>query len=79
VTAGHSQTLVLDDNNHGQILVRAVLELAGLHIDTTGSAEDVLNRLSAVATDVMDLPGVRTPGPASPRPASISLDHALNV
>jgi hypothetical protein len=77
VTAGHSQILAFDDN--GQMLVRAVLELAGLRIDTSGSAEDVLNRLSAVATDVMDLPGVRTRGPASRRPASINLGHALNV
>jgi CheY-like chemotaxis protein len=79
VTAGHSQILAFDDNGAGQMLVRAVLELAGLRIDTSGSAEDVLNRLSAAATDVMDLPGVRTRGPASRRPASINLDHALNV
>jgi CheY-like chemotaxis protein len=53
--------LVVDDNDAGRLLVRAVLELEGFLVDTAGSGDDVLNQLKARAPDLI-LMDVQLPG-----------------
>lgn len=52
MSAGHSVILVVDDNEAGQMLVRAALQLVGLRVGAAGSPDEVLNRLSAQATEM---------------------------
>lgn len=53
--------LVVDDNEAGQFLVRAVLEAAGFLVDTAGSSSEVLARLAASPPDMI-LMDVQLPG-----------------
>ncbi|HZK73111.1 MAG TPA: response regulator [Clostridia bacterium] len=53
--------LVVDDNDAGLLLVRAVLELDGFRVDSAGSSEEVLERLNARVPDLI-LMDVQLPG-----------------
>ena len=56
-----SLILVVDDNDAGLLLVRAVLELDGFRVDSAGSSEEVLERLNARVPDLI-LMDVQLPG-----------------
>lgn len=53
--------LVVDDNYAGQLLVRTVLELDGFQVDSAGSAKEVMERVRALAPDLI-LMDVQLPG-----------------
>jgi CheY-like chemotaxis protein len=53
--------LVVDDNEAGLLLVCTVLELDGYRVDSASSSEEVLERLSAHAPDLI-LMDVQMPG-----------------
>ena len=53
--------LVVDDNDAGLLLVCSVLELDGFRVDSAGSAEEVLERLSDQMPDLI-LMDVQLPG-----------------
>jgi CheY-like chemotaxis protein len=53
--------LVVDDNEAGNLLACAVLEREGFQVDTAGSAEEVLERLSVRRPDLI-LMDVQLPG-----------------
>lgn len=53
--------LVVDDNEGGLLLASAVLQREGFRVDSAGSAEEVLERLSARAPDLI-LMDVQLPG-----------------
>jgi CheY-like chemotaxis protein len=53
--------LVVDDNDAGLVLVRAVLELEGFRVDTAASGEELLVRLNARRPDLI-LMDVQLPG-----------------
>jgi len=53
--------LVVDDNDAGLLLVRAVLELDGFRVDSAGSSEEVLECLNARVPDLI-LMDVQLPG-----------------
>jgi CheY-like chemotaxis protein len=53
--------LVVDDNDAGQMLVSAVLELDGFRVESAGSSVEVLERLTAHAPDLI-LMDVQLPG-----------------
>jgi CheY-like chemotaxis protein len=53
--------LVVDDNDAGLLLVCSVLELDGFRVDSAGSAEEVLERLSDHTPDLI-LMDVQLPG-----------------
>lgn len=56
-----SLILVVDDNDAGLLLVRAVLELDGFRVESAGSSEEVLERLNARVPDLI-LMDVQLPG-----------------
>ena len=56
-----SLILVVDDNDAGLLLVRAVLELDGFRVDSAGSSEEVLERFNARVPDLI-LMDVQLPG-----------------
>jgi CheY-like chemotaxis protein len=58
---GSSLILVVDDNDGGLLLARAVLEREGFRVDSAGSAEEVLERLNARLPDLI-LMDVQLPG-----------------
>ena len=43
---GRSLVLLVDDNDAGHLLVRALLQSAGLKVDSSGSAVEALKRMS---------------------------------
>jgi two-component system, cell cycle response regulator DivK len=53
--------LVVDDNDAGQLLARSILEIEGFRVDTAGSSQDVLERLTAHKPDLI-LMDVQLPG-----------------
>jgi len=53
--------LVVDDNEGGLLLASAVLQREGFRVDSAGSAEEVLERLSVRAPDLI-LMDVQLPG-----------------
>jgi CheY-like chemotaxis protein len=53
--------LVVDDNEGGLLLASAVLQREGFRVDSAGSSEEVLERLSARAPDLI-LMDVQLPG-----------------
>jgi CheY-like chemotaxis protein len=53
--------LVVDDNDAGQLLVRAVLEREGFRVDSASSSEGVLERLNVRKPDLI-LMDVQLPG-----------------
>jgi len=53
--------LVVDDNEGGLLLASAVLQREGFRVDSAGSAEEVLERLSMRAPDLI-LMDVQLPG-----------------
>jgi CheY-like chemotaxis protein len=53
--------LVVDDNDAGLVLARAVLEAEGFRIDTAGSSVEVLERLGTRTPDLI-LMDVQLPG-----------------
>jgi CheY-like chemotaxis protein len=53
--------LVVDDNDAGQLLARSVLEIEGFRVDTAGSSQEVLERLTAHKPDLI-LMDVQLPG-----------------
>jgi CheY-like chemotaxis protein len=53
--------LVVDDNDAGQLLACSVLQLEGFQVDSAGSADQVLERLSAHRPDLI-LMDVQLPG-----------------
>jgi CheY-like chemotaxis protein len=58
---GSPLILVVDDNEAGQFLARAVLEASGFLVDTAGSSPEVLERLAARPPDMI-LMDVQLPG-----------------
>ena len=56
-----SLILVVDDNDAGQLLARAVLELDGFQVDSAGSSEEVMESLNARTPDLI-LMDVQLPG-----------------
>jgi CheY-like chemotaxis protein len=56
-----SLILVVDDNDAGQLLARAVLELDGFQVDSAGSSEEVMESLKARMPDLI-LMDVQLPG-----------------
>jgi CheY-like chemotaxis protein len=56
-----SLVLVVDDNDAGLLLVRAVLELDGFRVDSAGSSDMVLERLKVRTPDLI-LMDVQLPG-----------------
>lgn len=56
-----SLILVVDDNDAGQLLTRAVLELDGFQVDSAGSSEEVMESLKARTPDLI-LMDVQLPG-----------------
>jgi CheY-like chemotaxis protein len=56
-----SRILVVDDNDAGQLLVCSVLQLERFQVDSAGSADQVLERLSAHIPDLI-LMDVQLPG-----------------
>jgi len=62
VSSGASHLiLVVDDNDAGLVLARAVLEAQGFRIDTAGSSIEVLERLGTRTPDLI-LMDVQLPG-----------------
>ena len=49
--------LVVDDNEAGLLLVRSVLEIDGFRVDSAGSSEEVLDRLTAHTPDLILMDG----------------------
>lgn len=56
-----SRILVVDDNDAGQLLACAVLQLEGFQVDSAGSSEQVLEQLNAYTPDLI-LMDVQLPG-----------------
>ncbi len=56
-----SLILVVDDNDAGQLLARAVLELDGFQVDSARSSEEVMGSLNARTPDLI-LMDVQLPG-----------------
>ncbi len=58
---GSGLILVVDDNEGGLLLATAVLQREGFRVDSAGSSEEVLERLSVRAPDLI-LMDVQLPG-----------------
>ena len=56
-----SRILVVDDNEAGRMLACAVLQIEGFQVDSAGSAQEVLERLSVAHPDLI-LMDVQLPG-----------------
>ena len=59
--SGQQSILVVEDNEANQLLVRAVLELAGYRVEIAGSASEAVDRLHASTPDLI-LMDVQLPG-----------------
>jgi len=56
-----TRILVVDDNEAGRMLACAVLQIEGFQVDSAGSAQEVLERLSVAHPDLI-LMDVQLPG-----------------
>ena len=56
-----ARILVVDDNEAGRMLACAVLQIEGFQVDSAGSAQEVLERLSVAIPDLI-LMDVQLPG-----------------